>query len=308
MRQIYRLLIGAPPNEDELVLRVLEQELGYTPQLIRGHFDLSDEELAKRISMHLYEAKIQSGVHLFTEYDPQEIEYADFLRLIPLDECDNIRLTPPNDWFTDKGRSRDYGEPVTGTLYFDYASASSQDLVEESFSREIIVSRRLKEIFESHGVTGLAFWPLTDGSVDERPVSSTIEYYLAETTCTLPPLDPRVLVTPWRAGAEQWNYTVVSEYYYTRERLNSWCDANRVYWEELSDLGVPPIIVTQRLRQLLVEAKIENVKYEPVYVVDENDQVKIVAAQWSWHPSREPQPILSLGAAREQYPHLQVKN
>lgn len=303
MRRICHISTGVPPEQQEQVLNLLAQELGYTPILEYGGLELTDEEQAKRLATRLHEAGFPASVHLRTEYDEEELDRAELLCLKPLECFDDMEIwkTPSETWYTSKGmRWGGRDDALTTPMYMDYAAARGRDLVPDPLSHELVISKRLKELWERHQISGVIYWPLIDANVDERPVSSAVEYYLIGRTHILPPLDPRVLVAPWKAAGEMPNFPVVSQLCYTRERLTKWCDVNRVL-EELGPRVIPPIVVSQRLRQLLKEANVENIEYEPVCIGSENETVELSPERWAWYPDGEPIEILPFEAARKKY-------
>lgn len=299
------------------MLESVRDILSTTPYKIeRVHIVLWDVDKAKQIAIRMVEAGFDADLGMVTEYDRADLNRAELLRLdfasLPNTDEENLRQTragaEPSD---DDETWAWHSDPIVGTLHFDYDYAKGRDLFVEQLSYALIVSKRLKEFLESNKVTGVAYHPLANyerGS--KRRAMPESGYFLMQCTHILPPVDPRVLVQPWRVPDGQpgagWNFPVVSEYYYTRETLGDYCDVNWVWEGELGESVLPALIVSQRFRQLISSWKKIRVEYEPVFIVGASENANPQPNGWSWSPTRSPnefypQEIIPLAEARKKY-------
>ncbi len=272
---------------------------------------LWDEDKARQIANRLADVGFSTSLGMHTEYSRQDLDEAELLRievLNKLSDC-SVRQTKPGvePTCTDPVWEQ-HDEPITGTLYLDYECASKRDLLVDYSANVFIVSKALKDYLEQQQVSGVRYEPLQDVACHRpsREAKRDIGYYAMLCTFVLPPLDPRVLVAPWKVPDGQpdagWNFPVASEYYYTRERLE-YCDVNLVRIEELGKRILPATIVSQRLRGLFSKWGRLKVRYEPVYIVGENETVTPAPNGWSWEPPQPPKEFISLEEARKKYPN-----
>jgi hypothetical protein len=301
MKVRYRVAVGVPPATQNAVIEISETVLGFKPDLIAGAIDLPQIGPARQLSTRLSERGILSSVETIVEYDSADLDRAALLRLIPLQAGDNIRRGPPAEGFETSSSARQAGAATSGPLYFDYASAQAADLLSEPFTRELVISSRLRKIFEERGLTGLRYAPLVDANIDERPVAKTIGYFLLETTCYLPLLDPRTLVTAWvhPDGAPQ--LSIVSELYYERGALTEWCDFNMTNGVGLGKRASSDSVVSQRVRDALLDLGVTEAQFEPVFIVGEDEPITIRAKSQSWRPNVQGPEIMPLHLAQAKY-------
>lgn len=317
MKRIYSIWLGPTSPKSERMLALVGDILSTTPHKIEfAVLVLWDEDKARQIAIRLTEAGFDANLGMRTEYDRADLDKVELLRLRfeslrdTGEEC--IRQTKPGMAPADDDPSWAWhSDPIRGVLHFDYDYAKGHDLLIERLSYALIVSTHLKEFFESNHVSGVTYHPLANykrGS--QRKPKPETGYFLLRCTSILPPLDPRVLVQPWRMPEGQpnagWNFPVVSEYYYTRETLGNYCDVNWVGEEELGKSILPALIVSQRFRQLLSSWKKIKMEYEPVFIVGANESVSPQPNGWSWSPTQPPnefypQEIIPLAEARKKY-------
>lgn len=317
MKRRYGIWLGPASPKTERMLEAVREILSVTPHRVESAvLVLWDEDRAKQIVTKMVGVGIDTDLGMRTEYDLAELDSADLLRLdlasLHNTGAGRIKRKKIDARFPDNNEVWGWHSgPVTGTLFFEYAYAKGRDLLVEQLSYALIVSRRLREFLEENRITGIAYHPLVNYEQNsKRRAKSELSYFLAQCTHTLPPLDPRVLVGPWRVPDGQpdagWNFPVLSEYYYTREALSSYSDVNRVWTEELGKRIAPALIVSQRFRRLLSSWRKIKVEYEPVFIVSANEDVRPQPNGWIWSPTQTvsehyPQEIISLAEAREKY-------
>jgi hypothetical protein len=310
MKKIYGLRLGFPPSEDERAFRLIEAMLSYRPKVVLGCIEkLPDEATAKTLAIKLSEAGLEVSAGMYTEYSRRELDKAELLCIEVLNKLSgcSVRQTKPDakPTCTDPIWER-HDEPLIGTLYLDYECAGRRDLLVDYGASVFIASKALKDYLEQHQVSGLRYEPLQDVACDRpsRKVRRDIGYYAMLCTFVLPPLDHRVLVTPWKVPEGQsdagWNFPVISEYYYSREQIE-YCDVNLVRGEELGKRILPTTIVSQRFRKLLSQWGKFKVKFEPVYIVGKNETVFPAPKSWSWKPPQPIQEVIPLEEARKKY-------
>jgi hypothetical protein len=196
------------------------------------------------------------------EFGKKEFESAPLLALYPAYQDLNPYSEEPDKYFSVSCNECNAYINQTNDLMIRKSSVGNRDFL-MSWESELLISSKIKRLFDAHSVTGISYRPVyTKKDIQE------IAYQLVPLN-ELPPLHTKLIpaIDCSNCGFKSYGKSMDSVLSYGIGACDNYKDLN--YTSEYFGEGYFPrrmIIISQRVRQILISAKVRGIRYEPIFI------------------------------------------
>ncbi|QAA33767.1 hypothetical protein [Clostridium manihotivorum] len=248
-------------DKSKSVFKKFEIKFGYSYIYV-----YTESQAYKEVIEYLDNNCIYYSEIISVEYSKKDLDNADYLQLWPKFESLNPYEGEWNMYFDEYAPSCGFYTKQHSNLMIRKKEIVNKDII-RSYEGEILVSTKLKNIMEDENLSGVMFRPVfTKQEAEPVAYQLVIENKLSN-------IHPSTQLTDaikYKQNEFQ-SYTVDDDsiLYYSKNTFLRGKDFNTTL-EYFGD-GVYPrpfVIVSQRVRELLLKNKIKGLKFFPIYLVE----------------------------------------
>ncbi|MDQ0201861.1 hypothetical protein [Neobacillus ginsengisoli] len=227
--------------------------------LVRMYSDLPEYN---KLKDELISVGVEVEERRRVEFSKKEFDLAPLLALYPTYQDLNPYSEVPDTYFSSSCNQCNAYINQTNDLMIRRNSVGSRDFI-MSWEAELLVSPKVKRLFDANSVTGISYRPVyTKKNIQE------IAYQLVPLN-ELPPLQTMLnpAIDCSNCGFKSFGKAMDSVLCYGVEAWDNYKDLN--YTSEYFGEGYFPrrkIIISQRVRQILISSKVRGIRYEPVCI------------------------------------------